>query len=114
MAQRQLTRARRGHILTNAGVWSPCGEWIVYDTRSDPAGSVFDGTRLERVHARTGEVETLHESRNGACCGVASHCPATGRVVFILGPEHPTQEWSYGMSRRQGAILEPALGAGLR
>ena len=106
MAERQLTRAHHGHILTNSGVWSPCGEWIVYDTRSDPAGSVFDGTRIERVHTLTGEVELLYESRNGACCGVASYCPATGRVVFILGPEHPTPAWFYSTSRRQGMIWD--------
>src|SRR5262249_8422416 len=70
--EKQLTFRPCGHILTNAGVWSPDGKWVVYDTRSDPAGCVFDGTRIERVHAETGAVRVLYESRNGACCGVAT------------------------------------------
>jgi hypothetical protein len=104
--ERQLTFAPHGHILTNTGVWSPDGQWIVYDVRSDPAGSVFDGTRIERVHVETGEVQVLYESRNGACCGVVTCNPLDSRVVFILGPEHPTPDWQYGPSRRQGALLD--------
>jgi Tol biopolymer transport system component len=101
---RQLTTAPHGHILTHTGVWSPCGRWIVYDVRSDPAGSVFDGTRIERVHVETGEVEVLYESRHGACCGVVTCSPVDDRLVFILGPEHPTPDWTYGPARRQGVL----------
>src|SRR5262249_16543193 len=54
--EKQLTHARGGHILTNMGVWSPGSEWIVYDTRSDPAGDNFDGSRVEMVNIHTGEV----------------------------------------------------------
>lgn len=104
--ERQLTFRPHGHILTNTGVWSPDGRWIVYDVRSDPAGSVFDGTRIERVHADSGQVEVLYESRNGACCGVVSYSPVDERLVFILGPENPTSDWSYGIARRQGVILD--------
>jgi len=35
--ERQITKAQHGHILTNTRVWSPDGEWIVYDVRSDAA-----------------------------------------------------------------------------
>ena len=70
--ERQLTTAAHGHLLTNANVWSPDGEWIVYDVRSDAAGATFDGTRIERVHVPTGRVEVLYESQHGAHCGVAS------------------------------------------
>ncbi len=104
--EKQLTTASHGHILTNAAVWSPDGAWIVYDTRSDPAGSVFDGTRIERVNVETGEVQVLYESRNGACCGVVTCNPVDDRVVFILGPEHPTPDWDYGPARRQGVLLD--------
>jgi hypothetical protein len=103
----QLTTAPHGHVLTNTAVWSPCGKWIVYDVRSDPAGEKFDGTRIERVHVDTKEVQVLYESKNGANCGVATVCPRTGRVVFILGPEHPTPDWSYSPSHRQGVVVDP-------
>ena len=104
---RQLTRDRCGHILTNIGCWSPDGQWVVYDTRSDAAGSTFDGTCIERVHTVSGRVERLYESRNGAGCGVVTCCPVTDRVVFILGPEHPTDDWSYAAYHRRGVFVRP-------
>ena len=61
--ERQITSSPYGHILTNAAVWSPDGKWIVYDVRSDPSGSLFDGTRIERVNVETGEVQVLYEAR---------------------------------------------------
>ncbi len=105
MTQRQITFAHHGHILTNGGAWSPDGAWIVYDIRSDAAGSVFDGTRIEAVEVATGRVEVLYESVHGACCGVVTASPIDDRVVFILGPEHPTADWQYGPARRRGVIV---------
>lgn len=104
--ERQITRARHGHILTNTGVWSPDSEWIVYDVRSDAAGDLFDGARIEMVHLRTGELRMLYESRNGARCGVATFHPREMKVAFILGPEHPTPEWSYHATHRQGVVVD--------
>jgi len=106
--ERQVTRAPHGHILTNTGVWSPDGEWIVYDVRSDAAGEVFDGTRIEMVHVRTGEVRVLYESRNGAHCAVATFHPRENKVAFILGPEEPTPDWSYNAFHRQGVVVDVA------
>jgi hypothetical protein len=104
---RQVTSAAHGHILANAAVWSPDGEWLVYDVRSDPAGSVFDGTRIERVHVDSGAVQVLYESRRGACCGVPMVNPVDGRVAFILGPEDPTPDWQYCAWHRRGVIVDP-------
>ncbi len=104
--ERQLTHAPHGHVLTNANVWSPDSQWIVYDVRSDPTGSQFDGTRIERVNVRTGEVQTLYESRRGACCGVATCSPIDDRVAFILGPEDPTPDWQYAAYHRRGVIVD--------
>lgn len=107
MTDRQLTQDAYGHILTNIGCWSADGEWIVYDTRSDAAGSVFDGRWIERVHVRSGKVERLYESQRGACCGVATCSPVDDRVVFIHGPEHPTADWQYAAYHRCGVVLRP-------
>jgi hypothetical protein len=107
VVQRQLTNAAHGHILANAAVWSPDGAWLVYDTRSDPAGSAFDGTRIERVNVHTGEVQLLYESRRGACCGVPMVNPVDGRIAFILGPEDPTPDWQYCAWHRQGVLIDP-------
>lgn len=102
----QLTSGPSGRILTNTNVWSGDGTWIVYDTRSDQAGSVFDGSRIEIVNVDTQEVRCLYESRHGAHCGVATWHPTLPIVAFILGPEHPSSDWTYGPARRQGVMVD--------
>ena len=109
--QRQITGAAHGHVLTNVNVWSPDGKWIVYDVRSDPAGSSFDGRRIEIVHTQTGEVRLIHESKRGANCGVATFSPIENKIAFIHGPEQPTHDWSYSAWHRDGVIIDLA-GAG--
>jgi len=105
---RQITHEPKNHILTNIGVWSPDGKWIVYDTRSDPAGSIFDGSTIEQVNVETGEVRVLYRSQSGAHCGVATCHPMDDRVIFILGPEDPTPDWQYSAFHRQGVIVHAA------
>ena len=104
-SERQLTRAPHGHILTNVGVWSADGRWILYDLRSDPAGSIFDGQSIERVNVETGEVQTLYTCKRGANCGVVTAAPNDDRLVFIHGPEEPTRDWSYAACHRRGVIV---------
>jgi len=104
--ERQLTHNSGGHILTNIGVWSPDGQWLVYDTRSDPAGEHFDGSTIEMVNVINGEVKRLYEASSGAHCGVATFNPRKSEVVFILGPEHPSSQWQYCPWHRQGVIVE--------
>jgi dipeptidyl aminopeptidase/acylaminoacyl peptidase len=104
--ERQITHGHKGRILTNTGVWSPDGKWIVYDTRSDAAGTVFDGDTIEMVNVRTGEVREVYRSKNGASCGVATFNPRENKVVFILGPENPTLDWQYNFYHRQGVIVD--------
>jgi dipeptidyl aminopeptidase/acylaminoacyl peptidase len=105
-SETQLTSGPGGRILTNANVWSPDGEWIAYDTRSDPAGDIFDGTRIEMVNVLTKEVRVLYVASNGANCGVVTWHPTQPKVAFILGPEHPTPNWTYGPDRRQGVVVD--------
>src|SRR3989337_3499575 len=104
--EKQITTESKGHILTNTAVWSPDSEWIVYDTRSDPSGEVFDGSTIEMVNIHTGEVKVLYCSTNGANCGVATFHPRENKVAFILSPEHPTPDWQYSASHRQGVIVD--------
>ena len=104
--ERQITKEACGHVLTNTGVWSPDGYWLVYDTRHEGTGSGFNGNYIEMVNVDTGEVKRLFESRNGANCGVVTFNPREPKVVFILGPENPTAEWEYSMWHRQGVIVD--------
>jgi WD40 repeat protein len=101
-----ITSGYQGRVLTNINVWSADSRWIVYDTRSDPAGDRFDGDRIEAVHVESKQVKTLYRARNQANCGVATFHPSRLRVAFILGPENPTPEWSYGPTRRQGVMVD--------
>ncbi len=103
--ERVLTSGPGGRILTNCNCWCADDRWIVFDTRSDPTGSVFDGSNICAVNIETREVRTLYESTNGAHCGVATCHPTEPEVVFILGPERPTPEWSYGSAHREGVIV---------
>lgn len=102
----QITKQAKGHMLTNINVWSPDSEWIVYDTRR--RDDVFDGTRIEKVHRRTGEVRLVYESSQGAACGVATWHPHQEEVIFIHGPEHPTAEWHYAPYHRRGVMVDGA------
>ena len=102
----QITDRPVGHILTNTNVWSPDGQWIVYDTRSDLAGETFDGSTIEIVNVATREVREVYQSRNSAHCGVATFSPRDKRVVFILGPENPTDDWKYAAWHRQGVMVD--------
>ena len=101
-AVRQITFGAYHHVLTNANVWSPDGSRIVYDLRSPGR---FDGERIEDVDVLSGNRRILYQSRNGAHCGVATYCHTRERIVFILGPENPTPDWSYGFSRRRGVVV---------
>ena len=105
---RQVTFADAGHVLTNANVWSPDGQWVVYDVRSDASGETFDGDRIERVNVDTGQVQVLYRATGGAHVGVATCDPVGGRIAFIRGPDRPTPDWSYGPSHRQGVVVDPA------
>ncbi len=104
--ERQITHQPHGHILTNTQVWTPDSQWIVYDQRSDVAGSQFDSTVIERVHVHTGEVQTLYRAANGAHCGVVTCSPVANRIAFIHGPEHPTADWQYAAHHRRGVFVD--------
>ncbi len=104
--EKQVTTAQQGHILTNANVWSADSGWLAYDVRE--VGHVFDGARIERVDVNTGDVQVLYESGNGATCGVVTTHPTEDRVVFIHGPENPTDAWSYAAAHRRGVVVSGA------
>ena len=102
--EHQLTRGAGGRILTNTGVWSPDGEWIVYDTRNDGAGAVFDGGRIEMVHSRTGEVRIIYQ------CGADSlSSPGGRRGLGRGGPLDANSGLSPNLTMNRGGPLSPAL-----
>jgi dipeptidyl aminopeptidase/acylaminoacyl peptidase len=105
-SEHRLTKGPGGRVLSNTGVWSPDGQWIVYDTRPDSEGAVFDGKTIEMVNVSTGEAKELYRVQNGARCGVVTFHPHAWEVAFILGPEHPTADWQYCFWHRQGVVVD--------
>lgn len=99
----QVTDAQRDHVLTNVNIWSPDSQRIVFDVRTSEE---FNGTTIEEVEIATRRVSTLFECTDGAHCGVATYSPAGPWVAFILGPEHPSEDWHYSVSRRRGALVD--------
>ncbi|WP_127959281.1 DUF3748 domain-containing protein [Serratia microhaemolytica] len=105
--ERQLTFAQRSHQLTNINVWTPCGQWLVYDVRPDP--SSFTGLTIERLHLSSGNSEVIYQAQHGAHVGVVTVSPQRPlRYVFIHGPEHPDAEWHYDFHHRRGVIVHDA------
>ncbi len=100
----QLTHAPHGHVLTNVNVWSPDSRWLVYDVRS--SDGTFDSDRIEQVNADTGEVQVLYRAPAGSACGVVTFHPREPKVVFIHAPEPIAADWTYGASRRRGAVVD--------
>ncbi|MBA4167878.1 MAG: DUF3748 domain-containing protein, partial [Chitinophagaceae bacterium] len=41
--ERQLTSGETGHTINPAQIFSPIGQWIVYDTRNDDTGIGSNG-----------------------------------------------------------------------
>ncbi|MEO9595425.1 DUF3748 domain-containing protein [Rhodopirellula bahusiensis] len=111
---RQLTFRQQQHHLTNTGVWSWDGCWIYYDIRSDENGSVFDGSRIERAHMKTGEVEVVYQAPRGASVGVVTASPTENKIAFIHGPEEPTPDWSYCAYHRRGVSVCPGDESSMR
>ena len=101
---RIITNNHDGRVLTNNNVWTSDSRYLLYDTRSDRLGDIFDGTRIMQVDTETGDEQCIFMTKHGAGCGVVTTHPFDDRYVFIAGPEHPTSDWSYGPSHRQGMI----------
>ncbi|MFC6194464.1 DUF3748 domain-containing protein [Dyadobacter subterraneus] len=99
------------HDLDNNDNFSPDGEWLVYDTRTDDGG-IPESARIEKVNVKTGEIKVLFKVENngiwGPGAGAVSYSPKENSVVFIHGLENSTKENPYQQWRRTGVIIENA------
>ncbi|GAA0483484.1 MULTISPECIES: DUF3748 domain-containing protein [Tatumella] len=104
MPDRQLTFESRHHQLTNAQIWTPDSQWLVFDVR--PPDATFNSQTVERVNITTGVREVIYRASQGACVGVVSCSPQLPeRYVCIHGPENPDQSWYYDFHHRRGVII---------
>jgi hypothetical protein len=97
------------HDLDNNDNFSPDGEWLVYDTRTNEGGIAESG-RIEKVNVRTGEIRVLYELKDnqiwGPGIGAVSYSSKQNAVVFIHGLSNSSQENPYQQWRRTGVIVE--------
>ncbi|MBX2952322.1 MAG: DUF3748 domain-containing protein [Leadbetterella sp.] len=104
-----LTRSAMGHTLHHHGVFSPDGQWIVFDARNDDT-KIGETRSIGVVNVSTGEESTIYETQNatvyGPGVGAASFSPVKDFVIFIHGLAHASREKPYGMSRRTGVGID--------
>lgn len=103
--EQQLTTASYGHFLNPVQSFSGDGNWLVYDTRNaDP--DIGRTGRIERIHIRSGEVDTVYETRNqseyGPGVGAVAYSPVEDRIIFIHGIRNADEHQPYGITRRSG------------
>ncbi len=100
------------HDLDNNDNFSPDGEWLVYDTRTDEGG-IAASSKIEKVNVISGEKKILFEVKNnsevwGPGAGAVSYSPKENAVVFIHGLDNSTKENPYQQWRRTGVIIKDA------
>lgn len=108
-AEKQITHdLTYHHDLDNNDNFSPDGEWLVYDTRTDDGG-IAESARIERVNIETGEKQVLFDIKGNAAwgpgAGAVSYSFKENAVVFIHGLSTSTKENPYQQWRRTGVII---------
>lgn len=109
IAEKQITHdLTYHHDLDNNDNFSPDGEWLVYDTRTDDGG-IAESARIERVNIETGEKQVLFDIKGNAVwgpgAGAVSYSSKENAVVFIHGLSTSTKENPYQQWRRTGVII---------
>ncbi|WP_234364379.1 DUF3748 domain-containing protein [Lunatibacter salilacus] len=105
----QLTFSDQNHELDYNENFSPDDQWIVYDTRPNPAGIALN-TKIEKVHVSSRIQEILYQVSNptpfGPGVGAVSYHPFLPQVVFIHGLQPANEKQPYAAHRRSGVILD--------
>ncbi|WP_229253666.1 DUF3748 domain-containing protein [Dyadobacter sp. NIV53] len=110
MEEKQITNdLSYHHDLDNNDNFSPDGEWLVYDTRTD-SGGIAASSKIEKVNILTGEKRILYEIKNnqvwGPGAGAVSYNPKENSVVFIHGLASSSEANPYQQWRRTGVIVQ--------
>lgn len=105
----QLTQTASGHTLHHNGVFSPDGQWIVFDGRNDDT-RIGETSVIGVVNIKTGEERVIYQTKNptqyGPGVGAASFSPVADRVIFIHGLINADKEKPYDLSRRTGVTID--------
>ncbi|WP_240469570.1 DUF3748 domain-containing protein [Cyclobacterium sp. SYSU L10401] len=112
-SERQLTFKAQNHELDHNQNFSPDSQWIVYDTRPNPAGIALND-RIEKVHVDNGNTKILYQVESptpfGPGVGAVSYHPFLNQVVFIHGLPDSDADRPYAGHRRLGMIVDESSG----
>jgi len=107
--EEQLTFDYKGHYLNRAQCFLADDEWIVYDTRTSPAGLIRSSV-IEKVNVETGQMKILYRTsnpnRHGPGAGAVACDPVRNRIVFTRGLPNSSFLRPYGFRRRSGIIVD--------
>nr|MBI1231565.1 DUF3748 domain-containing protein [Cytophagales bacterium] len=115
-SETQLTFANQNHELDHNENFSPDDQWIVYDTRPNPAG-IAQNSKIEKVHIASLKQEVIYQLAEatpyGPGVGAVSYHPFLPKVAFIHGLEPAIEKTPYAAHRRTGVIFDERLPASL-
>lgn len=102
-AERQLTTDAAGHLIHNSQVFSPDGNWIVFDSRNDET-RLIHSTSIGMVNTTSGEIRTIyqvdHHTPSGPGVGAATFSPVAAVTAFIHGPDPASESTAYAIDCR--------------
>jgi hypothetical protein len=105
----EITTSASGHTLHHNGVFSPDGEWIVYDGRNDDT-KIGETSTIGMVNVHTGEEKILYKTSNqtlfGPGVGAVTFSPKEEKIIFIHGLPSANEEKPYAISRRTGVGID--------
>ncbi len=106
---KQLTFAPYNHFISPFGPFSPDGQGIVYDTRTDET-AMGSNPNIEKVNTRTGKTAVIYKTPNqnpyGPGCGTSSYSPVENKIVFIRGILNSNADRPYGLARRTAVMVD--------
>lgn len=104
-----LTGSPMGHTLHHIGVFSPDGQWLVFDGRNEDT-KIGETAHIGLVNTSTGEESVIYRTRQptiyGPGVGAASFSPVRDFVIFIHGLPDAGPEKPYAISRRTGVGID--------
>jgi hypothetical protein len=106
---KQLTFDPYNHFISPFGSFSPDGQWIVYDTRTDET-AMGSNANIEKVNTHTGKTVVIYKTPNqnpyGPGCGTPSYSSVENKIVFIHGILNSNADRPYGFSRRTAVMVD--------
>lgn len=104
-----LTHSAMGHTIHHNHVFSPDGQWVVFDGRNDDT-KIGETSVIGLVNVSAGEEKIIYRTESptiyGPGVGAASFSPVQDFVIFIHGLPGADEAEPYAMGRRTGVGID--------